>query len=377
MDRSTGLFLISAAAAASLLLALFVFAKTNGMITTDTHEPKIRGGGGHRIYLHSEKHTAKFYSPKFLADQIRQGDTCAWHNRFPRCRFESKYDAASPTDVAIVMAGSQVWDKPLRTDLDNLTQHRRPEIMGVYYTEAHADRSGKAYEFRVALAKGAEVKLHVSCEAMERLTRLSSYGKERAERSFHRPNGTAGFISNCVSPFRNSFIQELMNHTRIDQYGGCFNNVQTPGWARKVSRAWGVGKVKMLDRYKIALAVENQAVDSYVSEKVYQALEAGAIPIYYGARDVSEFVPRGSYIDARDFKSTKRLAEYIEALKLDRERFGTYFEWGKEDVERIWTKAGCGVHWLCRACDVVEALARERGGAPEEEEQQQARARVT
>eukprot|EP00961_Rhodomonas_salina_P126100 1698852-Rhodomonas_salina.3 len=101
--------------------------------------------------------------------------------------------------------------------------------MGVYYTEAHADRSGKAYEFRVALAKGAEVKLHVSCEvgsvgllsyvstalpavsaygmpgtdmayaatpcpAMERLTRLSSYGKERAERSFHRPNGTAGRI---------------------------------------------------------------------------------------------------------------------------------------------------------------------------------------
>eukprot|EP00961_Rhodomonas_salina_P052603 705580-Rhodomonas_salina.3 len=36
----------------------------------------------------------------------------------------------------------------------------------------------------------------------------------------------------------------------------------------------------------------------------------------------------------------------------------------------------CGVHWLCRACDVVEALARERGGAPEEEQQQQARARL-
>eukprot|EP00961_Rhodomonas_salina_P052601 705580-Rhodomonas_salina.1 len=126
----------------------------------------------------------------------------------------------------------------------------------------------------------------------------------------------------------------------------------------------------MLDRYKIALAVENQAGSAIGLRACYakpgtdlvhawatcyamagwlflafdfamplccyaqQALEAGAIPIYYGARDVSEadtiratrkrpvltrafygeikyksrasgtFVPRGSYIDARDFKST-------------------------------------------------------------------------
>lgn len=43
-------------------------------------------------------------------------------------------------------------------------------------------------------------------------------------------------------------------------------------------------------------AIENSLVEDYVSEKVYDALIAGCVPIYWGAPNIQDFIPHESSI---------------------------------------------------------------------------------
>lgn len=51
-----------------------------------------------------------------------------------------------------------------------------------------------------------------------------------------------------------------------------------------------------LRRYQFYLAFENTCEQGYVTEKVYNALDAGIVPVYLGAPDLDIYVPKGSVI---------------------------------------------------------------------------------
>jgi hypothetical protein len=67
-------------------------------------------------------------------------------------------------------------------------------------------------------------------------------------------------------------------------------------------------------QYKFYLAFENSLCRDYVTEKFFRFLHRDVIAIALGAADYSEFVPRGTYIDVRDFRSPMDLASYIKLL---------------------------------------------------------------
>ena len=50
----------------------------------------------------------------------------------------------------------------------------------------------------------------------------------------------------------------------------------------------------VLRRYPFYLAYENSNDADYVTEKVFDALESGVLPVYYGAPNVDDFVPPGA-----------------------------------------------------------------------------------
>ena len=61
---------------------------------------------------------------------------------------------------------------------------------------------------------------------------------------------------------------------------------------------------KTLCRYKYCIAIENSIAQDYVTEKVYDALAAGCVPIYLGAPNIADFVPsRDAIVDYNDFRS--------------------------------------------------------------------------
>ncbi len=70
-------------------------------------------------------------------------------------------------------------------------------------------------------------------------------------------------------------------------------------------------KSSIASRYRFTLAFENFAGDhGYISEKIFDAIRVGSVPIYKGDRRISESVPREAFVDATRFKSEKELLEF-------------------------------------------------------------------
>jgi len=84
--------------------------------------------------------------------------------------------------------------------------------------------------------------------------------------------------SNCA-PARQAFVASLMQHIAVDSYGKCLHNAEFPAHEERV---FGSTKLPLFARYQFALALENSLAHDYVTEKFYQPLIAGAVPIYLG-----------------------------------------------------------------------------------------------
>ncbi|MBZ9674998.1 glycosyltransferase family 10 domain-containing protein [Mesorhizobium sp. ES1-1] len=121
---------------------------------------------------------------------------------------------------------------------------------------------------------------------------------------------------------RADFTAQLSRHIRIDSYGRHFNNrtVSGPDLGRKT-------KIETIARHRFCLALENSIEPDYVTEKIYDAFEAGTVPIYLGAPNVNDFVPGNSYIDASAFPDEKTLADYLRHVVATPEEYDAYFAW--------------------------------------------------
>jgi hypothetical protein len=73
-------------------------------------------------------------------------------------------------------------------------------------------------------------------------------------------------------------------------------------------------KLKAMRDYRFAITFENHLAHGYVTEKLFEALAAGCIPIYWGAREaLSDFNP-DAFIYAPDFESLDALVSHIASV---------------------------------------------------------------
>ena len=112
------------------------------------------------------------------------------------------------------------------------------------------------------------------------------------------------------------------------------------------------GKHAVMRRYPFYLAYENSNEEDYVSEKVFQALEAGVLPIYLGAPNVADFVPPHSVVRMADFESVEQLADHLQDLLQRPDRYLEYFKWKKRPLpDSFQRKFGfVATHAKCRLC---------------------------
>ena len=112
------------------------------------------------------------------------------------------------------------------------------------------------------------------------------------------------------------------------------------------------GKHAVLRRYPFYLAFENSNEDDYVSEKIFHALEAGVLPIYLGAANVEEFVPPHSVVRAAAFSGAEELAEHMQQLLREPERYLEYFRWKKQKLPASFQRkfGFVATHAKCRLC---------------------------
>ena len=129
---------------------------------------------------------------------------------------------------------------------------------------------------------------------------------------------------------RNELAARLMTHVKIDSYGSVDHNrdYDGPDLGARTMR-------EVLARYKFALAFENVVERDYVSEKFYDPLLAGTVPVYLGAPNVDELAPGDRcYIDVRDFDGPDALADYLNMLDQDDDAYRAYFAWKEAGLRR-------------------------------------------
>lgn len=126
---------------------------------------------------------------------------------------------------------------------------------------------------------------------------------------------------------RRAYATGLMRDLDIHSYGKFLNNRRIDG------DLWRPTKLKIIADYKFTLAFENAATPDYVSEKFFDPLVAGSVPVYLGAPNVEDFAPGDHcFINTADFESPKALANYLLELDKDEAAYEAYFAWKKKPL---------------------------------------------
>lgn len=70
-----------------------------------------------------------------------------------------------------------------------------------------------------------------------------------------------------------------------------------------------------------------------MTEKFYDPLIAGSVPVYLGAPNVRDFAPADHcYIDVTDFAGPGELAAFLRDLAGDPQRYQRYLAWKRDGV---------------------------------------------
>lgn len=71
-------------------------------------------------------------------------------------------------------------------------------------------------------------------------------------------------------------------------------------------------KKTTMESYKYSICYENaRDIPGYITEKIFDSFFAGCIPVYWGANNVTDFIPENCFIDKREFSSYEDLYKYM------------------------------------------------------------------
>ena len=93
------------------------------------------------------------------------------------------------------------------------------------------------------------------------------------------------------------------------KFPGTFRTRHFPSWRGAVPN-----KNAVMRQYKYSLCYENAVFPGYVTEKIFDGFFAGSIPVYLGAPNVTEYIPAGTFIDKRNFKTYADLYRYMKGM---------------------------------------------------------------
>ena len=152
---------------------------------------------------------------------------------------------------------------------------------------------------------------------------------------------------------RIGYAAELMRYLEVHSFGRRLRN-------RRLTQDRGrTTKLETIAGYKFTLAFENAVAEDYVTEKFYDPLIAGSVPVYLGALNVDDFAPADHcYINVADFKNPKALAQYLLALNRNDAEYQKNLAWKHQPLRPTFLKLldEQRTHPLIRLCQKVQDL---------------------
>jgi alpha(1,3/1,4) fucosyltransferase len=116
-----------------------------------------------------------------------------------------------------------------------------------------------------------------------------------------------GWDEKCF-PLHSSLLT-FLNAKRLRSIRKLLSN-RRPSWRGTV-----VTKAEVLGNYKFTIAFENaKNLNGYILEKIFDAIYAESVPIYFGAKNIEQYIPKSVFVDYRDFKTLEELHKYINSI---------------------------------------------------------------
>lgn len=100
------------------------------------------------------------------------------------------------------------------------------------------------------------------------------------------------------------------------------------GWKKKTHPSY-LGmvdyKTKTYHKYRFALCLENTwDVKGYITEKICDCLVSGIVPVYWGARDITDYVPKACFVDYTRFHNLEEMYAYLTGMS--EEEYNSYLK---------------------------------------------------
>jgi alpha(1,3/1,4) fucosyltransferase len=114
-----------------------------------------------------------------------------------------------------------------------------------------------------------------------------------------------------------------------------FNYCPFPSWKGVI-----LNKQDVLMNSRFSIVYENvQGLKGYITEKIFDAFTAGNVPIYWGAEDVNDYIPKKCFIDRRDFSNHENLYKFLK--NMSEEEYLNYQRYIKKFLENESGKFTC------------------------------------
>ena len=172
---------------------------------------------------------------------------------------------------------------------------------------------------------------------------------------FEDTHKAAVFIANnCHSHSnREQLVKDLLARMPVESVSGCLNNKKLPADEKR-------DKTALMRRYALYLAFENQRVDDYITEKLWGALDAGVLPVYFGAPNIKEHVPVHSIVSVDDFPNRDALAVHLVDILSNKTLYDSYHAWRRKPLPEWFVRKYnfTHVHSECRTCRWADAKRR-------------------
>jgi hypothetical protein len=97
-------------------------------------------------------------------------------------------------------------------------------------------------------------------------------------------------------PFREEFCRLLSKYKKVDCPGPALNNMKSIDAPASNYLQREEEKIRFLKEYKFTIAFENSTSPGYTTEKLWQPMKVGSIPIYWGNPDVQKTFCAESFI---------------------------------------------------------------------------------
>ena len=110
---------------------------------------------------------------------------------------------------------------------------------------------------------------------------------------------------------------ERVAPSQFDYYGN--------GWQKtRCYRGFAQSKINTFTSYKFCFCYENMRdFAGYITgEKIFYPMICGAIPVYWGPQNITEYIPSNCFVDRRQFGSDQALYEHLRSMS--KERYDEY-----------------------------------------------------